>query len=237
MKNKNILIIGGASGLGLEITKLFIKNKDNVFFTYNKSINTANRITKINSNSKSFFCDFTQPDSVDSFCKSLSDLDIDVLINNGYLFSDIKHFHKTDPVEFSRSFCFNIVSTIKITQKCLTVFRKKKNGKIINILSSFIKSDNPFGLSIYCSEKNYMKSLSNSWAIENRKFNISSVCISPSTMETNMINGLDPRIIENQKAINYKNSFIDPLEVAKSVLFLSHLSNHINNQNFYLSEY
>ena len=61
----NILITGGASGLGEKITKNLLQNKNNtVYFTFNSSKENANKISSEYSNSKAINCDFNNLISV-----------------------------------------------------------------------------------------------------------------------------------------------------------------------------
>ena len=65
-----------------------------------------------------------------------------------------------------------LIPTILITQSVLNDFRKKKKGKIITILTSFLLNTPPIGASTYVANKAYLGSLVKSWATENIKFNI-----------------------------------------------------------------
>ena len=78
----NILITGGASGLGETITKTLAANSANfVFFTYSNSQANASKIEKEFSNTKAFKCDFKSQAELNSLTENIKDLRIDVLIN------------------------------------------------------------------------------------------------------------------------------------------------------------
>lgn len=233
----NILITGGASGLGESITRALASNKgDNIFFTYNKSSDKTAAIEKEFSNAKGIQCNYLEPDSINKLVEFIETADLDVLVNNAYSTAiDAKHFHKTDASVFTKNFQSNIVPTIQITQKAITLFRKKKSGKIINILSSSIIGNPPNGWSEYTAGKAYLESLSKSWAIENIAFNVTSNSISPSFMLTSLTSDTDERTVEQIKNSNPLKQLLKPEEVAEAVVFLSKCSSHINGINLIMN--
>jgi len=226
----NILITGGASGLGKTLTEILGKSKNNnVYFTYNKSEESAKNITEKFKNTEAHKCDFSKDSELTSFKNQIKEMDLDVLINNAYC-SKINqiHFHKSPTMDFLMDFKVNIMPTISITQEVIKLFRKKKSGKIITILSSYLINKPPVGLSSYVANKAYLEKLTKAWANENAKFNITSNSISPSFMKTALTEDVDDRVVE-QMIINHPNKeLITTKEVAKAVLFLTNVGNHIN---------
>jgi 3-oxoacyl-[acyl-carrier protein] reductase len=232
-----ILITGGASGLGEAITCRLASNaEDKIYFTFNKSFDKAIDIEKKYSNTKRIKCDFQNQADLDSLLNFIENADISVLINNAFT-SKIapKHFHKTDISFFLDNFNANIVPVILITQKAILHFRKKKFGKIINILSSSIIDTPPIGWSEYVSEKAYLAALSKSWAVENIAFNITSNSISPSFMQTKLTLNTDERLIEDIKESHPFKQLLTTNEVSDAVLFLSKCSQQINGINLIMN--
>ncbi|MCW3077776.1 MAG: hypothetical protein JWO32_2385 [Bacteroidetes bacterium] len=232
----NILITGGASGLGESITRTLAEAKGNrVYFTYNNSAAHAKKIEGEFSNAKAVHCDFTDPDSLQSLLAQIESLNIEVLINNAFTGLQTNYFHKTEADYFSENFNKNIVPVIKVTQKAILQFRKQKAGKIITILSSYIINKPPIGLSAYVAEKNYLLSLSKSWAVENAKFNITSNCVSPAMMQTALTSGTDERIIEEMVNNHPLKKLLSPREVSESILYLVNASSQINGINLVIN--
>ncbi|MFZ0035366.1 MAG: SDR family oxidoreductase, partial [Sedimentisphaerales bacterium] len=122
-----------------------------------------------------------------------------------------------------------------ITQEAIKLFRKKKFGKIINILTSFLINKPPTGLSEYVAKKAYLLSLSKSWAVENADFNISSNCISPSFMQTELTSSMDERIVEQLIKVHPLKRLLRPEEVAESVLFFINSPQHVNGVNLVIN--
>lgn len=232
----NILITGGASGIGASITEnLCKKSEDKVFFTFNKSYDAALNIEKKYSNAKGINCDFSKTEDIEKLLTLIPEYNIDILINNAITGLYEKHFHKMDSSLFLENFQKNILPTIKITQTSITLFRKKKFGKIITILSSYLVNRPPIGLSEYVASKAYLESLSKSWAIENASFNITSNCVSPSLVQTHLTSNIDSRIIEQMESHHPLKKLLTPNEIADSVSFLVGSTQHINGINLIIN--
>jgi len=232
----NILVTGGSSGLGAEIVKELSQQENNtVYFTFAKSADKAKQLSETKNNIKFFPCDFTDETSIDHFLNELQKLDIDILINNAVVGFEKQYFHKTSAEVFHKSFQQNILPTIKITQAFLTKARKKKFGKIINIISSANINKPPIGWSEYVANKAYLLSLSKSWATENIKFNITSNAISPSFMLTNLTSETDERIVEQMIENHPLKKILTTVEVAQAVVFLVNCSQQINGTNMIMN--
>jgi 3-oxoacyl-[acyl-carrier protein] reductase len=232
----NILITGGASGLGEAVTRFLAKDRQNsIYFTYHTASGQADLLQKELPNTRGIHCDFGSPDSLQALLKQMETLNLEVLINNAFTGFEKKHFHKIPSDNFSRGFERNVVPVIKITQTALLQFRKAKFGKIITVLSAAILNRPLIGWSEYVAQKNYLLSLSKSWAIENAGFNISSNCVSPAFMQTNLTNDTDERIVEEMINAHPLKKLLSPVEVAESIAFLINSSQQINGTNLIIN--
>ncbi|SHM13869.1 SDR family NAD(P)-dependent oxidoreductase [Chitinophaga sp. CF418] len=232
----NILVTGGSKGVGNAIVnKLAEKSGDHIYFTYLNSEAAASELEVKYPNVSKVQCDFSDENSLSSLVDKMEQWNIDVLINNAAVNPQKKHFHKLDEASLVRDFKTNIVSTITVTQAAIRIFRKKKSGKIITILSSAIIGKPAVGWSEYIAGKNYLLSLSKSWATENNRFNITSNCVSPSFMLTDFNQDVDERLVEEIISSHPLGKLILPAEVADAVAFLTTCSQHINGQNIVMN--
>jgi 3-oxoacyl-[acyl-carrier protein] reductase len=232
----NILVTGGASGLGEAITKTLAQNAgDKIYFTYNKSAEKSAQTQKDFPNTTGISCNFEDEQSLDKLIKHLPELKINVLIHNAFTGFEKKHFHKLPPDYFLNNFKKNIVPVIRLTQEAITLFRKEKFGKIITILSSVVINKPPVGWSEYTAQKNYLLSLSKSWAVENAAFNITANTVSPSFMQTSLTRDTDERILEEMTQQHPLKKLLSLEEVAETVFFLTHCSQQINGTNSILN--
>lgn len=226
----NILVTGGASGLGAAITKLFATDTNNeVAFTYNSSADEALKIEKKFKNAFGIKCDFTNEQQVRALTDNMNKLDLDVIINNAYSGNiETTYFHKTEPENFLIDFEKNLLPVIKINQAAIKLFRKKKSGKIITILSSYLENVPPMGMSVYVANKAYLKQLTKVWASENAKFNITSNSVSPSFMKTGLTSNVDERIMEQLAVANPQKALLKTDEVAQVVVNMASATQHLN---------
>jgi len=231
-----VLVTGGASGLGSSILrKLAEENKYFVFFTYAKAQDLAKEYEALYSNVKAVYCNFNEDQSVNELVNRISEMDLDVLINNAGTQFHREHFYKTDSAVFLEGFTHNIIPVLKITQAALKVFRRKKFGKVINIISSAILNTPPIGWSSYVANKAYLLAISKSWVVENARFNISINNVSPSFMQTGLTSDIDERIIEQIKENHPLKEILTTDEVADAVLFFVRASQQINGTNLIIN--
>jgi 3-oxoacyl-[acyl-carrier protein] reductase len=226
----NILITGGASGLGQKITEKFAENPQNkVYFTYSRSTESALKLNSLYPNTSGIKCDFNSKEEVQNLVELLPQFDIDVLVNNAYTGNPVTtHYHKIPHQEFSEGYNVNVLSVIAITQAAINLFRKKKSGKIITILTSYLANTPPTGVSVYVALKAYLKGLTKIWATENVKFNITSNSVSPSFMLTGLTKDVDERLVEQTINNHPLKKIVSTSEVAETVHFLAQASSQIN---------
>ena len=233
----NILITGGASGLGEAITRKLAKNKENtIYFTYSKSEEKASILTTEFTNTISVKCDFKNEEDLERLLSDIPKFNLDVLVNNAYTGSFLTtYFHKIDLINFENEFLNDVIPTIRITQSVISEFRKKKSGKIITVLTSALLNTPPIGSSIYLANKSCLEEMTKVWAIENGRFNITSNSISPSMMETGITQSIDERIIDQLKGNHPLKRFVSTDEVADSVDYLTTVSTHMNGVNIVIN--
>ena len=233
----NVLVTGGASGLGEAITRAFCKTqKYFVHFTFNSSKEKAKTLEHEFTNCKSFFCDFKNPEMILELQGSMEKMNLDILINNAYSGKFIEnYFHKTPAQHFENDFQINVLPTIKITQTAIEHFRKKKSGIILTVLTSALDGIPPLGASSYLGVKAYLAEMVKVWAAENSKFNIISKAISPSLMLTAMTDTLDERMIEQIRENTPNKKLLTTQETAEKILSLCHNpTTNGNGQNLFL---
>lgn len=225
----NILITGGSSGLGRCVVEMCSSNYENkVYFTYCHKKDAADEIENKYSNSKGYKVDFSNIEEVDLFADEIADFDIDILINNAYAGNPQgTYFHKTEASVYLDSFQINIIPLVKITQACIRGMRKKKFGKIINTISSFVIDVPPTGFSMYAANKAYLLQLSKSWSKEYGRFNITSNCVLPDFMRTTFAHIEDIQLEQMISAHPLKR-LLQPTEVAEVILNLMKTSQQVN---------
>ncbi|MDQ0784186.1 SDR family oxidoreductase [Chryseobacterium sp. W4I1] len=191
---KKVVLTGGSSGIGKEINLFLLEKGYEVLFTYCHSEQPAKEIEDKFPGAKAFKIDFTLEGQMAGFLSEIEAFDPDILINNYYSGTFINtYFHKTEAEKILEEFKHNVMPALEVTQKCIPIFRKKKLGRIINILSSSMISP-AMGTSVYNSNKAYLLQMSKSWAVENVKFGITCNSVSPSFIPTDFHKNMDDRM-------------------------------------------
>jgi NAD(P)-dependent dehydrogenase (short-subunit alcohol dehydrogenase family) len=232
-----ILITGGASGIGKEISACLARNiTATVIITYCGSEVQARELEAAHANIRAVKCDFRKALELEALYEVMENEQIDVLVNNAWTGIRKEYFHKTAPEHFMAGFMGNIMPAIGITQRAIGIFRKKKFGKIITLLSSAMVNKPPIGWSGYVAEKSYLMSMAKSWATENARFNITSNMVSPSFVETAFNSDMDERVMENMKNDLPLKKFLTGQEVAEAVYFLVNCSQQINGHTIIINQ-
>lgn len=227
----NILVTGGNSGLGRATVELLAKERHNVFFSYlpsNQCTQEANEMVKENNNLTAIPLNFCETENVDAFCEQIKGLEIDVLVNSAYAGKAMgTHFYKTPADDFLTTFQNNVIPTIRITQACLEGMRKRKYGKVINIITSYVIDTPPAGMSVYTATKAYLRQISKSISKELGRFNITSNCLLPEYMNTNFGKVEDFQLEQMKEAHPLKRLLV-PSEVAEIICHIVNSSQQLN---------
>lgn len=233
----NILVTGGASGLGLTITKTLAKKIPGAFiyFTYFSSEETKALLEAEFSNVKGMKCNFREQADIAALQDFIKTGEIEILINNALTGLEKQYFHKLTAEDLTSAFKNDVLSVLLITGSFIQSARKRKSGKIITILTAALEQMPPIGWSIYTANKNYLLSMHRSWVAENRSFNITSNCVSPDFMATPLHKDVDERVIENIVDKHPLKKILTPEETAEVVLFLCGASVQLNGQNIILN--
>ena len=232
-----ILLTGGASGLGESITRTLAKDSNNtVYFTFSKSSAKAKQLEAEFKNTIAVSCDFSNENDVNALATQIAELELDVIIHNAYSGDYLKtHFHKIESTDFLTDFKVNVLPVITLTQAAINAFRKQKSGKIITVLTSALVDVPPVGSAVYTSTKAYLGKLTEVWANENAKFNITSNSVSPAFMETAMTSSTDERVKEQMIENNPAKRLLTTEEVAEAIAFLVNDATHINGKDFVIN--
>lgn len=225
----NILITGGSSGLGKAVVEMLCQSEANrIYFTYKSNKESALAICEAHANAEAIQCDFSNNEDIENLLAHLPEWDLDALINNAWAGTpNGTYFHKTPAEDFLTAFQTNVMPLIQVTQACISLFRKKKSGKIINVMTSSLLDLPPMGFSVYTATKSYIHQLSKCWCKENQRFNITCNCVMPDYMRTSF-SGIDERVVEQMQSEHPLKRLLVPEEAASVVAFLVNASAQVN---------
>jgi len=184
-KDKNVVITGGAKGIGGSCSKVFHQSGANVCILDmdEKGKELANDL-----GGKTIFiqCDVSKENQVKkAFAKIVEQLgDIDVLVNNAGI-QTYGTVTETTEEEWDRVINVNVKSAFLCSKFALPSMIKKPNGCIVNVSSvqAFITQKNVAG---YTTSKTAMLGLTRSIAVDYAP-NIRCVAVCPGTTDTPML--------------------------------------------------
>lgn len=222
----NIIVTGGLSGIGLEITKKYLENGDNVLATFvhdrpslielketlNNEYTGDLEIKKMNLTSDAEIIEV-----YDFFIDKFEHCDI--LINNGGITDDMLVM-KMKKENFTNVIETNLTGAFLVSKAFLKTMSKKRNGVIINV-SSVVGIVGNAGQANYAASKAGLIGLTKSLSKEYGRRGIRVNAVAPGFIETNMTENLSDEIKENVKKNVSLGKLGTPLDVANGVFFLT----------------
>lgn len=220
-KNKTVVITGGSKGIGLEITKTFLKHQANVIVL---ARNKPKRKIQSKGNAGYFIeCDIRNTDSIDSAIKDIASKykSIDVLINNagGAPMAD----SLTASPKFHEAIIdLNLTAPLNLSQKIAKKMIKQKTvSNIINISSVTATRPTP-GSAAYGAAKGALVNLTKTLAIEwAPKIKVNSIIVGYIETENSILHyGSKSEIKKVAKTIPLKRMG-RPQDVANACVFFA----------------
>ncbi|MGB7559449.1 MAG: SDR family NAD(P)-dependent oxidoreductase [Nitrososphaeraceae archaeon] len=222
LATKVAIVTGAASGIGLGIAQLFIREGAKVVFS---DINKSGKEAADAAGKKALFieCDISNAESVKNLVEKTLEAfgTIDILVNNaGILY--LKPISETSDEEWNAIINTNLKGPFLLTREVLAIFEKYGKGKIVNMASiaGIIGYEN---LSAYCASKGGIIAMTRSLAIEFASKKINVNCICPGAIKT----GMTKVIEENEMMLKQTLMSIpagrmgDPIDIANAALYLA----------------
>ena len=214
LKDKNIIITGGSSGIGESIIDLLLKNKANVV---NIDVND-------NLKTKTIITDITNNQDLKTKLNSIPEK-VDILINNAGI-GLVGNIENTEEKDFDKIFEVNVKGLFNIT-KAIIPKMKQNGGSIINMASTaaIVGIDDRFA---YSASKGAVMSMTNSIAKDYLSHGIRCNSISPGRVHTPFVDSYLEKFYPNNKEEMFEKlaktqplgRMAKPIEVASLVLYL-----------------
>jgi NAD(P)-dependent dehydrogenase (short-subunit alcohol dehydrogenase family) len=244
LKNKKVIITGGASGMGKATAELFCQEGAQVAILDINKDEGEKTIDKINIHEKKAFffeTDLTKSKEVtNSINKVLKQFqEINILFNHAGTII-VKPLHKSSEEDYDYLMDVNVRSAFLVCNQVIPIMLKNKGGSII--ITSSIGGEKGFALeSLYCMTKGAVLQLARSIAVEYRDQGIRCNAVCPGFVKTNHglreIKELDDQGQNWNEADlhSVQGRICKPEEVASAVLYLaSDDSSFVNGTALYV---
>ena len=187
--SKNIVITGTSSGIGFELAKFFIKNKNQVL-AISRNNSDLRDLNLKGLNAVDF--DITNFEKYELLNKYLNNFqNVDVLINNAGLLIN-KSFEDTSLEDFQKVYSTNVFSVAMLTKFLIKRMNNKSN--VVNISSvGGVEGTLKFpGLAAYSSSKGALNILTEMLAEEYKDHGIHFNSLALGSVQTKMLNKAFP---------------------------------------------
>jgi NAD(P)-dependent dehydrogenase (short-subunit alcohol dehydrogenase family) len=165
MKDKNIVLIGGNSGIGAAL-KIKLESAGANVYVYSRSVSGERQLDVTT--------DFKQmeglPDQIDGLVYCPGSI-------------NLKPFHRLEADEFRQDFEINVLGAIKVLQACLKPLKKSKSASVVLFSTVAVQVGLGFHASI-SSAKGAVEGLTRSLAAEWAQSGIRVNAIAPSLTDT-----------------------------------------------------
>lgn len=225
LKDKVVIVTGGAQGFGLGIVERFAQEGAKLMIVDVKG-DAAAAVAEDISNAQAMRADVSKDADwnaiVETTLKAFGR--IDIVVNNAGVSHRNQPMLDVDEAEFDRVYAVNVKSIYLSARHCVPVFRRQGAGVFVQIASTAGVRPRP-GLTWYNGSKGAVIVTSKSMAAELAKENIRVNCINPVAGETPLLATFMGEDTEEKRAM-FRASIpmgrlSTPLDIANAALFLA----------------
>jgi 3-oxoacyl-[acyl-carrier protein] reductase len=224
VKDKVVIVTGGASGLGKETCFVFASEGAQVVIAdYNveEAKKVENEIIAQGGQAFAIFADVSKQDSVETMVSTIVEKfgKIDVLINNAGITAD-STLLKMSEEQWDRVIDINQKGVFLCTKAVAPHMVAQKSGRIINTSSIVGKMGN-FGQTNYAATKAAVIGMTQTWAKELGRKGINVNAVAPGFIATPMTEKMPENVLADMKAKVAVQRLGLPRDVANAYLFLA----------------
>ena len=189
--DKNVLITGASSGIGLAMAKDFANRGANLILTArseDKLMQLAEDLSDKNIKTHVFIEDISLPNSAEKLFNQVNEagLKVDVLVNNaGY--GRWGNFDECPIEDYENMVHLNVTSLTELSYLFVDQMVKRGSGGIINVASTAAFFPIPYS-AVYAATKAYVLSLSEALNFEYSKKGVHVMAVCPGATESKFIN-------------------------------------------------
>ena len=230
LKDKVVLITGGAAGIGKATAQRFMEEGATVVICdVNQEAGEAT-VRELGPNVHFYKVDVTDRQAVQAWVDDVVVKygRVDVLVNNAGILRDNQLVKVKDgklvkqmpEADFDLVIAVNLKGVFNCTQAVAPYMIKQGSGVILNA-SSVVGLDGNFGQTNYVATKAGVIGMTKVWARELGRYNIRVNVVAPGFIATEILKSMPEKIIERMKARIPLGRMGQPRDVANAYLFLA----------------
>jgi 3-oxoacyl-[acyl-carrier protein] reductase len=230
MKNKVVLITGGAAGIGKATAKRFVEEGAIVVICDVNEEAGKQTLDELGPEAAFFKVDISDRDEVQKWVDDVVAKygRVDVLINNAGIIRDGQLVKVKDgelvgqmsEENFDLVISVNLKGTFNCGQAVAPVMIKQGSGVILNA-TSVVGLDGNFGQTNYVATKSGVIGMTKVWARELGRFGVRANAVAPGFTATEILITMPEKIIEGMKARTPLRRLGEPRDIANAYLFLA----------------
>jgi 3-oxoacyl-[acyl-carrier protein] reductase len=220
LSEKKVVVTGGASGIGFEISRQFLMAGAHVTIwdLSQDSLNkAAGELSQWKSQLKTQSVNVGDRTQVAAAAGLLDR--VDVVVNNAGITKD-KSFAKMTPEDWDAVIQVNLTGLFNVTKALLEKMTEPQGKRIINI-SSVVGLYGNFGQTNYAAAKAGVIGMTKTWAKELGKKGFCVNAIAPGFIRTAMTNAMPAEVLQQMAAKVPTARLGETSDIANAVLFLS----------------
>ncbi len=230
MKDKVVLVTGGAAGIGKATALRFAEEGATVVICdVNEEVGEAT-VKELGEGAAFYKVNVADRQAVQKWIDEVAAKygHIDVLVNNAGLLRDGQLIKFKDgelvgqmPEEnFDLVISVNLKGVFNCTQAAAPVMAKQGSGVILNA-SSVVGLDGNFGQTNYVATKSGVIGMTKVWSRELGRYGIRVNAVAPGFISTEMVTSMPEKVLDGMKARTPLGRLGDPRDIANAYLFLA----------------
>ena len=224
MKKRTIIITGGAGGIGIASAQKFLDAGDVVFLWDIRRDLLEKAALQLKSNKDKIHLievNISDPAAVEKATEDVLNLvgSIDVLINNAGITRDAS-LQKMSVEQWQQVMDVNLTGAFLCTKAISKHMIAAASGRIINTASVVAHYGN-YGQTNYVASKSGLIGMTNVWARELGKFNITVNAVAPGFIATDMLKTVPEKVIDKLKERTALPRMGKPEDIAAAYFFLA----------------
>lgn len=219
---QHVLVTGGTRGIGRACTLAFLAEGAQVQATFLADAEAAQALQRDAGGAAERLtitaCDLRDADSVSRLWQSRGDAPLHALVCNAGIRRD-RMVALMSEEEWSDVVATNLTGSFRMAKAALARMMPQRAGRIVFVTSPSAR-EGLAGQGNYAASKAGLVALARTLAKEAGKRGITANCVSPGLVQTSMLSGMEPEVLEEHRRRIPAGRFGEPDEVAAAVLFL-----------------